>query len=363
MFDPSRYRGLAVAGAGLLLTFALCNAVFFALLGPNPSVFNDADRQLAWTQLELMGAQVAGVELEMRRPGENQPPFGVVLGQSTTLRGIDPAILQQQAHPPMRWLLINGFGSSFGKLYIYAKPLLASHLKPDTILLGVHETMLAGQRRRQNSPTTGQGNVQATDSGWRLRRKIKQLIWIRTHRADISHAVNMKLFDARLALHGFLHSGAVGLFRPTDEPWVSPERDELPDRRPDSFLSRQINGWRDFGWYDPSSYDIHNEQAQAFRKLIQGCLAMEPRRVVIVLMPITSDLRSWLPPEADRAIRTLIEELRAEAPIELIDLRTAMPDEYFADYAHLNPQGRARFSTILADKISHSKESAKTHNP
>lgn len=356
MLDLTRYKGLLTVAAGLLCAFVLLNAALLAAFGREPAMFDDPDRQLAWSQLERMGAQVAGVEQQMRRNGkDDQPAFGVILGQSTTLRGINPAILEKNAEPHRPWLLLNGFGSSFVKLHYYAQTLLASDLRPGAIMLGLHETMLAGQDREDAEPAAPVDVDEANDkkvTGWRLRRAIMHPIWVRTQRADISHHVNMALFEARLAMHKTLGSGAVSLFTPAERPWRASSRDDLPPRRPNAFLRRQVNGWRDFGWYDPASYDTANRHADAFRKLIDGCDALGPKRIVIVLMPVTSDLRSWLPPEAMQAMRRLIDEVSGGRPIVVLDLRDAMPDDAFADYAHLNPGGREVFSGILAERLN-----------
>ncbi len=355
MIDLQRYKGLLVTVVGVLCAFVLINVVLLTTFGRDPAMFNDPDRQLAWTQLEKMGSRVAGVEQVMRRGNiSDQSPFGVVLGQSTTLRGITPRILKKRVSPSRPWLVVTGFGSSFVKLHYYAQPLLASDLKPDTIVLGLHATMLAGQDR--NNAAVDDKKTAArpdrTDGGWRLKRQFMQLIWVRTERKNISHHVNMALFETRLALHDQLGSGAVGLFAPAEAPWVSTIREQLPERRPDKFLQRQINGWREFGWYEPESYTTTNRHADAFRELIAGCASLEPDEIVIVLMPVSSDLRSWLPDEAQQAFRELVEEVSVGRSIRVLDMRDTMPDAYFADYAHLNPAGRPVFTRLLAERLS-----------
>lgn len=378
MIDLSRYRGLLVVGVGLFCAFVLCNVALVAAFGVEPAMFSDPDRQLAWSQLERMGSRVSGVELKMRRRGiDDQEPFGVVLGQSTTLRGIDPVILNQQCEPKQPWLLINGFGSSFIKLHYYAQALIASELKPDTIVLGLHATMIAGQDRdralRDTASTAAMPSTSKKQASAETKpvstdaysvfdviqgalkgsnRWIRKRIWTRTQRKNISHHMNMTLFEARLAFHRQLDNGAVGLFPPTARPWAAPGRDELPKRRPDAFLKRQIKGWREFGWYDSASYTTTNRHADAFRELIAGCDALGPNKIVIILLPVTSDLRGWLPPEALSAMHELIDEVSVGRPVRVIDLRDAMPDDAFADYAHLNPAGRAAFSSLLAERLS-----------
>lgn len=353
MIDVTRYKGLLAVGAGLLCALALFNAVLLAAFGQRPELFDDPDKQLAWSQLERMGGQVAGVELEVaHQDPATAEPYSVVLGQSTTLRGIDPVLLEEYSVPPTRWLLLNGFGSSFMKLNYYAQTLLASRLRPKVVVLGLHTTMLAGQDR-DNDPAGddqgGDGNHE--ERSWRLRRHVMRLIWVRTQRADISHHTNMALFELRLALHRGLGSGAAGLFRPKNNPWSTEERGELPTRHAER-IRRQKNNWRAFGWFDAATYSTTSRHADAFRALIAGCDALGPQRIVIIQMPVTSDLRGWLPPEADAAMQRLIGEVSAGRSVTVLDLRDAMPDDQFADYAHLNPTGRAAFSTILAERLN-----------
>jgi hypothetical protein len=353
MFDLTRYKGLLVVGAGLLCALALFNAVLLAAFGQRPELFNDPDKQLAWSQLERMGGQVAGVEQRFsRRSPDDKRSLSIVLGQSTTLRGIDPELLGKMSRPRTRWLLLNGFGSSFMKLNYYAQTLLASRLRPETIALGLHTTMLAGQDRdnepESDNPDKGENHE---ERDWRVRRYVMQLIWVRTQRADISHHTNMMLFDLRLALHRKLGSGALGLFRPKINPWRAEERDELPARHEER-IKRQKNNWRAFGWFDAATYTTTSRHADAFRELIAGCDALGPKRIVIIQMPITSDLRGWLPPEADTAMQQLIDEVSVGRSIRVLDLRDAMPDDAFADYAHLNPAGREVFTAILAEQLN-----------
>jgi len=367
MFDPHRYYGPLAVAAGLWCALLLCNAVLQLSLGQSPGMFADPDRQLAWSQFEHVGGQVSGVELQVLHGGDGGvPSFGVVMGQSTTLRGIDPTILNKQVKPRKRWLLLNGFGSSFVKLNYYAKALIVSRLRPQQIVLGLHETMLAGQDRR-NDPADlmdldaadeldpasddATGDDVRGDGYWKPVKQLFTARWVRKQRLNVSHFTQMGLFDLRLGLQSPLGAGAVGLFPPSKRPWRNAMRDELPERH-EARRKRQRTGWREFGWFDAKSYDTQGRQADAFRSLVAGCDALTPDRIIIVQLPITSDLRGWLPPAADDVMRQLIDEVSVGRPVSVIDLRGAMPDEYFADYAHLNPRGREIFSAMLAQRLN-----------
>ncbi len=353
MLDLSRYKGLLIVVAGLVAAVLLCNAALRASFGVDPALFSDPDMKLAWNQFNRLGSQAAGVEMQMRRRGlENQPPFGVVLGQSTTLRGIDPEVLSSVADPEMPWLLLNGFGSSFVKMHYYAQPLLAGELRPQTIIIGLHPSMLAGQDPGSSKEPKIVSRAKRMKAIRNSARRLFQMSWVREQRVNISHFSNIYLFGLRMTLHEALGSGSVGLFPPDGDPWSVSSRRDLPDRRPKSFFRRQRHGWREFGWYRAESYDTTNQHADAFRKLISGCHDMGAQRIVLVLMPVTSDLRGWLPPEAQTAIRSLIDEVSVGRPVHMIDLQDAMPDEVFADYAHLNPAGREVFTRLLAKRLS-----------
>jgi hypothetical protein len=357
MIDLSRYKGLLAVGAGVLCAILFCNTTMLMTLGSDPALFSNPDRQLAWSQMERSGAQVAGVELQMRRQGlDRQPPFGVVLGQSTALRGIDPGILEQQHDPNTPWLLLNGFGGSFVKLNYYAQPLLASHLRPRVIVLALHETMLAGQGTNNNTAQQGKTKPNTGQARRRLglKRQLKRAItlhWVRRQRANVSHFTSMALFDLRLSMHASLDLGAVGLFHPSAEPWQAIERKELPLWQEDR-LKQQYENWQAFGWFNPDTYSTTNPHADAFRKLIADTDKLGAPQVVIVLMPVTSDLRGWLPPQAHQRMTELIDEVSVGRTIRVIDLRDAMPDDAFADYAHLSPVGREAFSSLLAMRLN-----------
>ena len=360
MIDFKRYHGLLIVGGGMLCAFVFCNILLNVMFGSDPAMFNDPEKKIAWVQLQTIGENVAGVEMQTRHHGNGGPEaFGVVLGQSTTLRGIDPTLLKKEVVPRQPWLLINGFGSSFIKLRLYAQTLTASKIQPDTIILGLHATMLVGQGaadlEEDETETSADDRAkknEPSEYSWRPDRWLKDHNWVRNQRRNISHHTNIAFFEARLALHEQLDSGAVGLFQPSDRPWRPLGRRDVPDRRPEKYLKRQFNGWTRFGWFQAESYSTTGRHADAFRDLIADLDALGPKQIIIVNLPVSSSLRGWLPPESNDVFRELIDEVSVGRNILVIDLRDAMPDDAFSDYAHLNPAGREVFTHILAEKIN-----------
>ena len=149
-----------------------------------------------------------------------------------------------------------------------------------------------------------------------------------------------------LSLHGALDSGAVGVFEPTGEPWRIDEWELVPFDK-----TQQAAHWRSFGWFQAETYSAENAQVDAFRALIQGVDGLGAGEIVIVRMPVSSDLRGWLPSEADARMRALIQEVSVGRSIRVLDMRDAVADDLFSDYAHLTPGGREVFTRKLAEGL------------
>ncbi len=355
MINLARYKGVVLVGLGLLCAFFLVNASLFALFGSDPEVFNDPEHQLVWDHLERTGQQIARAELILKDESPDKDrPLGVVLGQSTTLRGIDRKILNAQVKPRHRWFVVTGYGSSFVKLRYYAQTLIASNLHPNTIVLGLHETMLVGLDRADDEAVENAMIAQSAPQAdpETFTGMLSRMMWVTSQRSNVSYYVNMTFYETRLALHSELGTGAAGIFKPADNAWVTLQRNRLSKRRPDRFIESKKKLWQSFGWFDPENYTTTNRHADALRDLVKDLNTLEPRQIVVVIMPVSSDLRQWVGQEPVQVLKTLIDDLDSNAPILTLDLRDAMPDEYFTDNAHLNFEGQKLFSEILAEKLT-----------
>jgi hypothetical protein len=74
-------------------------------------------------------------------------------------------------------------------------------------------------------------------------------------------------------------------------------------------------------------------------------------RVVCVLMPESSEYRSLYSPPIDAVFDQALRFSAQGQAIPVIDLRNALEDTFFYDYAHLNADGRGRLSAILPQTI------------
>ena len=75
------------------------------------------------------------------------------------------------------------------------------------------------------------------------------------------------------------------------------------------------------------------------------------RQFGVVLMPEHSSLRERMPPEAMDALLGPLDRAFGDGSPSIVDLRDSVPDSGFTDISHLNDEGRATFSPLLAEAI------------
>ncbi|MFO0935657.1 MAG: hypothetical protein U0798_03965 [Gemmataceae bacterium] len=102
-----------------------------------------------------------------------------------------------------------------------------------------------------------------------------------------------------------------------------------------------------------SDYRIHLEtfnpsgqSADCFRDYIDRCRELGIR-VQIVLMPVSSEFRSWYGPGVNERYMAFLQPFN----VPIADARTWVPDEGFADGHHLYLRGVTDFSTRFTDDV------------
>jgi hypothetical protein len=98
------------------------------------------------------------------------------------------------------------------------------------------------------------------------------------------------------------------------------------------------------------SFRIGTRSRQALRHLLERC-RREQIPVALVLMPESSEFRSWYTPESRQAIRALLDDLRQDYSIDVIDANEWIADKHFVDTQHLLPSGSELFTTRLIPEI------------
>lgn len=88
--------------------------------------------------------------------------------------------------------------------------------------------------------------------------------------------------------------------------------------------------------YEPElpAVRFYGPHVQAFEDLLNECKSAGIA-VAVVVPPEGSVFRSWYPPRVNAELETMLERLRNEHKIPVVDARTWLPDEAFADTHHV----------------------------
>src|SRR5262249_44530192 len=94
-------------------------------------------------------------------------------------------------------------------------------------------------------------------------------------------------------------------------------------------------------------FGISPRSDQALRELLALCRRQQIG-VVLVLMPEGSEFQSWYPSAALAEIDAYLVRLKREEQVPLVDARSWVPDNCFADGHHLMPRG----ANLYTDRLS-----------
>lgn len=91
---------------------------------------------------------------------------------------------------------------------------------------------------------------------------------------------------------------------------------------------------------------------RALRQLLDECRA-EGIKTGLFLMPEHSSCRSWYTPQAKATVAAYLQQMSQDYNVSVIDARDWSPDEHFADFCHMTPQGVRPFSERFAREALH----------
>jgi hypothetical protein len=131
-----------------------------------------------------------------------------------------------------------------------------------------------------------------------------------------------------------------------DAGWL---RSELQTVTPEQYrygLTRMREEYRDK--FDGLRFD--GAPANALRDSLDFC-ARQRLQAAVVLMPESSEFRSWYSPAAQAELSELLGRLTQQYAMPLIDARQWLGDESFTDGHHLLPSGAAAFTRRLGNEI------------
>jgi hypothetical protein len=99
-----------------------------------------------------------------------------------------------------------------------------------------------------------------------------------------------------------------------------------------------------------SHFRLGEGPARAMRDLL-ACCRREDIPVVLILTPESSEFRSWYSPACRTATRQLLDELRTEYGVEVIDATCWLDDDDFFDGHHHDVSGATKFTTRLLAEV------------
>ena len=88
---------------------------------------------------------------------------------------------------------------------------------------------------------------------------------------------------------------------------------------------------------------ISPDYDRALRELLGECRAAGIK-IALFLMPEHSACRGWYTPKTRAVVAAYLRQLSQDYQVPVIDAREWLPDEYFADFCHMMPQGAGPFS-------------------
>ena len=353
--ELGRLRGfLAPLGATLVALVFVSTVVGMGVgrLAPHQVALDnlDPDRQAA------LAHRIVAVEQLLDGEGFSaaEARIGVLLGQSTVREGLDETVIG--AEVGHRWLNLGASGGSFLQLRYYCRPLLASRLRPEQVVVGVHVQWLA-------SP-----DIRAAAERVALDQSILDRLWFWRERNGMRNLAGIRLgavrrqwlaaWDQPLVRQivpgrgvGFEGDGPAG-----PDPWAAPRKYRTP-RAPGHRIDGLLEQMAVYGWFDPAAYDLAGPEARALAGLLEGLGAFAPA-VTVVLMPEEAGLRQAVPAAADDVFRAVVDEVavrsRGASWLAVIDHRARMDDVdgVFFDSAHLNEQGRRLYSERLGRDLA-----------
>ena len=272
-----------------------------------------------------------------------------VLGLSGARECLSIKRLEEADGIDARYLALCGAGGAMDAIDDLASPLFEYELVPDLVLIGVSPHLLVEPPPPSEAVRSdGSPSSRGTQTSNNLRQTIKELIWIRSRRADVA---GLWAEETSRLRRGFLRTMGVPIRSDGVEPWGELWHADWPERATRATIDGMLSGYGQRGCYLPERYREEGglEQAASLRSLIQR-LVDRGSRVLVFLVPEASELRSRIPPEG---VQALIEAIPTEpvSQIELLDHRETLEDWEFVEISHANHYGKVRFSELMAGEI------------
>ncbi len=303
-----------------------------ALAGPlhEPMVWRDRETSAKAAQIAGLG-DAGGAEV-------------VLVGSSMTNAAVDPVALTEAlgTSRPAYNAALNG--ASTPTLATWVEEVVIPQLRPDLIVVGLSSRELNGRGRNQDEELTSFSSSPAVErltggGGWsgRIERALEDASALVRYRTTLRRP--LEAFDdtkgpprPRDMLQPLGVLRALRVFASADYRVTADFRARMVDR--------VFN-----------DYEIGTREVAALHELYEIAERADVD-VAVVLMPITEDAVTMHPNGADDLARFEAAIADATEGRRVLDLRSGFQDlRLFADPLHLNGQGRADFTTALAEAL------------
>ena len=335
-YQRQTIRAISGVAAGILLAVLAVNAclVVFTATSPDwlPRQFFGVDfiadnRQRARAAADWLAAESNAAD----------STFVAIIGLSSASEGVTLDTLSEQVADGTRVLGLAGGGRNMRDVARYAEPLLATQARPALVVLAISPFHLMDPPSSSDAFVRRLARAETLDE---LRG-----YWFISRRSDIKYAVDAGI--DRLQSSAFTWFDA----RVTDtrDPWREVMRMGLPQAAGEADWRNNVARYGERGYYEAENYRLSSEQPSILRSLIAD-LEARGARTLIVLMPEHSRLRAEIPDAP--AMSLLTRAVPDGEAIQIVDLRSAVPDSGFKDISHMNASGRESFGPRFAEAVS-----------
>jgi len=339
----SNLRPLARIGAWLVFWGIAVNLALYAL-SATPILSWLPDRQTGVGFALDNKQRVEGAERQYRSGSVRADKrLGAIVGISNIREAVDLDMLNQRLGNQWRFIGIAGAGAGAASIVDNARILQQSDLRPDLVVVG------SAPLQTLDKLLPGAFSPLAASGRDRLKVLMKQLVWLNARRRDVSVSTERALLDARAALFG-----AFDVRLPTPDtrtPWRSMLRVMGAERFPDKVFLHGVSWARSVGAFDRAAYE-HSQIAPRMLADTVRDLAARGSRVIVVLTPEHSLLRSREPGDVATYLTDRLRRESGISDLEVLDYRSAIADDGFVDLVHLNTSGSKRFTPILIRDLS-----------
>lgn len=326
---------------------ALWGLFFFACAQAALSLY------LNWQRQELrdpvFGLRLRTLQKRMREnPGS---PLVLVLGSSRALNGLCPSYmpvsLTCDGHAPLVYNFAFAGAGSVRELMTYRR-LRAAGVKPDWLLIESWPAMWPEDGAFAERGLIVEDELCWTDLTVLSRYLPGKLDFLaRTLRGNL---IPLVCYRSRL-----LHAGARSLLSSELNQRLAKEEDDwtstdetgwLPCRKIPADLAaqrREVDKGLLVAAPLLNPLRISPDSDRALRELLDECRTAGIK-TALMLMPEHSACRGWYTPQTHAVVRSYLRQLSQEYRVPIIDTRDWVPDEHFADFCHMAPQGVKPFS-------------------